>query len=471
MVSKEIEKKIDEWCDAHKEEYLADLAKLVAVDSAAEMGVLPGEYPFGEGSAKALETARKMAEEIGFKAENRDNYCVVADMGDGDEKVGIFGHLDVVPCGSEWKYPPFEMTRDGDMLVGRGVTDDKGPLWASVYSVRCLKELGLLPRRQIEIFMGGDEECGMCDIEHYIETTEKMPVISFTPDASWPICHGEKGIMRFEFLIPNEDSNIVSWDGGTVRNVVSDHSELLLDVPYDVAGPRFEGLERVTAVADGDMTRVIGTGAAVHASMPKDGISAIDLVAKAVIASGLANDGAMKALQFVAMVDGDYNGASIGCPFEDEPSGKLTHVAGVIHLADGKFALSIDIRYPVTESGDRVIGAIREYTKNCGVEIVDLEDSAPIYISADSDFVKTTMETINQVFKRDWKPYTMGGGTYARHLNNAYAIGPEDDERESPFGPYRGGIHQPDETGSIENLMNAMKVYARLLVNLDGLEF
>lgn len=471
MVSEEIQKKIDEWCDAHEEEYLTDLAKLVKVDSAANMGVLPGKYPFGEGSAKALATAAEMAEKIGFKVENRDNFCVVADMGEGNEKVGIFGHLDIVPCGSEWTYPPFELTREGDTIIGRGVTDDKGPLWASVYSVRCLKELGLLPKRQIEIFMGGDEECGMKDIEHYTETTEKMPVISFTPDASWPICHGEKGIMRFNILIPNENSNIVSWEGGTVRNVVSDHSELVLDVPFDVAGPKFEGLERVVAVEYEGKTKVIGTGAAVHASVPYDGISAINLVANAVINSGLANEGALKALQFVAMINGDLNGASIGVPLKDAPSGKLTHVAGVIHTQPGKFDLSIDIRYPVTANGDEIITSIRNYLAPCGVEIVDLEDSAPTYISADSDFVKMTMETINQVFKKDWKPYTMGGGTYARHLPNAYAIGPEDEDVPSPFGPYRGGIHQPDETGSVTNLLNAMKVYARLLINLDDLEF
>ena len=181
MLDKSLLNRIDEWIDSHKEEYLADLARLVAVPSAANLGVAPGEFPFGEGSAAVLKTAKEMAEGYGFEVENRDNFCLVAHVGTGSEKVGILGHLDVVPCGDDWEYPPYALTRlpDGDTIVGRGVMDDKGPLWASVYAVRCLKELGVLPRRAIEIFMGGDEECGMEDVKHY-----KAPRTANTPSAT-----------------------------------------------------------------------------------------------------------------------------------------------------------------------------------------------------------------------------------------------------------------------------------------------
>lgn len=472
MISAENEKRIDEWVMAHEEEYLEDLRKLVNIDSPASMGVTPGEYPFGKGSAAALAKAKEMAEGYGFSVENRDNFCLVADMGEGDEKVGVFGHLDIVPVGTGWNYPPLDITREGDMIIGRGVMDDKGPLWSSVYAIRCLKELGLLPKRQIEVFMGGDEECGMCDIEHYKETTAKMPVISFTPDASWPICHGEKGIMRFEIMIPHKNSNIVSWEGGTVRNVVAAHSELLLDVPFSEAAPRFEGMERIETKEEEGKIRIIATGAPVHASMPDDGINAIGLIANAVLESGLANEGAKKALEFVKLATSDFNGRALGVPFADEPSGKLTHVPGVIKTLDGEMALSIDIRYPVTCDGDAVFSTIQKTLEPYGVGYSDFVDSKPIYIPADSDFVKLVMNTIEGVFHReDWEPYTMGGGTYARNLTNAYAIGPEDDQTPSPFGPYRGGVHQNDECASVSLLLNAMKTYARLLVNLDDLEF
>ncbi len=172
-------------------------------------------------------------------------------------------------------------------------------------------------------------------------------------------------------------------------------------------------------------------------------------------------------------MNGDCHGASIGVPLCDEPSGPLTHVGGVIENAgDGKLDLSIDIRYPVTADGDEIFKAITADVAPYGVTLCNLSDSKCIYTPADSKLIKTCMDTINSVFHREnWKPYTMGGGTYARNLPNAYALGPEDPDCESPYGPFRGSIHQPDETTSIKLLIDTAKVYARLLINLDGLEF
>ena len=474
MISEENGKRIDEWIDAHKDEYLKDLAKLVEVPSVAKSGVTPGEFPFGEESANALKVGKALAESYGFRAEIRDNYCVVANIGEGKEKIGLFGHLDVVPSGDDWEYPPYKLTVDGDRITGRGVLDDKGPLLASVYSARCLKELGLLPKREIEIFMGGDEECGMADIEHYKETSKKLPEISLTPDADYPICHGEKGIMRFYLNIPNENSNLLNITGGTVKNVVAGHAEALFEVE-DIAAAKkaLEGAERIEAKEEDGKLRVIATGASVHASTPDNGINAIGVLANAVLKAGFANEGAKKALDFISYINSDCHGAALGVALEDEPSGKLSHVGGVIKtLENGKLYMSIDIRYPVTCDGDAIIEKITEVMNGYGVEITDFGDSKPTYVPADSDFVKMCMTTIDGVFHRsEWKPYTMGGGTYARELKNAYALGPEDPENRSPFGIYRGSIHQPDESTSIKLLMDTAKMYARLLVNLDDIKF
>lgn len=473
MLTKETEKRIDEWIDSHQEEYLRDLGELVAVPSVANMGVAEGEFPFGEASAAVLKKAKGLAEGFGFSVENRDNFCLVARVGEGEEKVGILGHLDVVPCGGDWKFPPYELTMHDGMITGRGVLDDKGPLWASVYSVRCLKELGLLPRRAVEIFMGGDEECGMEDIKHYKATSEKLPVVSFTPDGNYPICHGEKGIMRFNLLIPNENSNIESFVGGTVRNVVADHAELVLTgVSFGKAAEALAEKERISLEEEGDKVKVTASGAAVHASTPDSGINAIGVLARAVLEAGLAQGGAKSALEFIAKVNSDCHGAAIGVPLADEPSGALTHVGGVIKTSGGKFDLSIDIRYPVTADGDEIFKTITDTVAPYGVSVYNLTDSKPIYIPTDSPLVKTCMETIDSVFhKEHWKPYTMGGGTYARNMPNAYALGPEDPDFESPYGPFRGSIHQPDETTTLKLLMDTAKLYARLLIRLDELEF
>ena len=113
------------------DEMLTNLGRLVAIDS--QLGTPAEGMPFGEGPAKVLEEALKIADELGFKTVNLDNYCGYAEMGEGEEIVGIAGHLDIVPVGGDWTYDPFKLTREGDHVYGRGTTDDKGPVLEALY--------------------------------------------------------------------------------------------------------------------------------------------------------------------------------------------------------------------------------------------------------------------------------------------------------------------------------------------------
>ena len=49
------------------------------------------------GSGEGIGGRIKIAEELGFKTVNLDHYCGYAEMGEGEEIVGIAGHLDIVP--------------------------------------------------------------------------------------------------------------------------------------------------------------------------------------------------------------------------------------------------------------------------------------------------------------------------------------------------------------------------------------
>ena len=69
---------------------------------------------------KALEDGTSRShEELGFKTVNLDNYCGYAEMGEGEEIVGIAGHLDIVPVGGDWTYDPFSADHaEGDHVYG-----------------------------------------------------------------------------------------------------------------------------------------------------------------------------------------------------------------------------------------------------------------------------------------------------------------------------------------------------------------
>ena len=92
------------------EEMLENLGKLVAVDS--QLGTPSEGKPFGEGPAEALGIGLEIARELGFKTVNLDNYCGYAEMGEGEEIVGIAGHLDIVPVGGDWTYDPFKLAME-----------------------------------------------------------------------------------------------------------------------------------------------------------------------------------------------------------------------------------------------------------------------------------------------------------------------------------------------------------------------
>jgi acetylornithine deacetylase len=68
-------------------------------------------------------------------------------------------HADVVP-GLEGVFPPYEPVRRGARLYGRGASDMKGGLAASVMAVKCLQELGLRLAGDVLVESVVDEENG-----------------------------------------------------------------------------------------------------------------------------------------------------------------------------------------------------------------------------------------------------------------------------------------------------------------------
>ena len=67
---------------------------------------------------------------------------------EGKPTVLFYGHYDVQPADpiEEWRNPPFEPTEEGDLLVCRGATDDKGQSLTHVKAVEALLETrGELP--------------------------------------------------------------------------------------------------------------------------------------------------------------------------------------------------------------------------------------------------------------------------------------------------------------------------------------
>ena len=216
-----------EQIHALSEEMLENLGKLVAVDS--QLGTPSEGKPFGEGPAEALEIGLEIARELGFKTVNLDNYCGYAEMGEGEEIVGIAGHLDIVPVGGDWTYDPFKLTRDGDHVYGRGTTDDKGPVIEALYAMKLLKDSGVKLNKRVRLIMGCNEETGSKCMAHYNEVEEELSC-GFTPDANFPCIHGEKGYMSM--MAYSKNTRIISMNGGFVSNAVCDNCTTVIPLVW-----------------------------------------------------------------------------------------------------------------------------------------------------------------------------------------------------------------------------------------------
>lgn len=158
----EILKKIDEI-----EEQMIDAIKSIVRIDSVKSEAQPG-MPFGKGVNDALEATLKLCEELGFETENVDGRMGIAKYGQGEDYIGIIGHLDVVPVGDGWKHEPFGAEEVNGRIFGRGILDNKGPVLSCLFALYVLKELNIKLKHPVWILFGTDEESGFEDLEYYL---------------------------------------------------------------------------------------------------------------------------------------------------------------------------------------------------------------------------------------------------------------------------------------------------------------
>ena len=172
---------------------------------------------------------------MGFQTRDVDGHCGWCEYGEGEEMVAVLCHLDVVPAGDGWHYPPYDCTWAGGRIYGRGVIDDKGPAAAALYALKAVRDSGAPLHRRVRLLVGCNEEKGSSCIRHYVEAGGEIPVMGFTPDGMYPIINGEKGIAVVDFrraLAPSPRS-IRCISGGTAHNVVPDRARAELNWPEE----------------------------------------------------------------------------------------------------------------------------------------------------------------------------------------------------------------------------------------------
>lgn len=466
MVSKEMESRIDKFIADNRQNIVNDIAALVNIKSVSQACDNP-QAPYGEGCRKVLDKALQMCDQMGFATKNYDYYAGSAAYGSGEKEIALLGHLDVVPEGDGWSHDPYDMIEKDGYIYGRGVADDKGPTVLGLYAMKCMKELGVQPNYTFRLVMGCSEETGMSDMPHYL-AAEKAPTFAFTPDADFPVCIGEKGQLSVAIELAVDGKTITGFTGGTVGNAVCASATVTLQgVSEADLGDYDHSVYHVESVEGG--IKLTATGKTAHAAKPEGSINATKLLCEKIAALPQLSDAEKKAMAVVAEVLKDCHGAGIGVPVEDEVSGKITHINGVDSMKDKVITLKLDIRYPVTFKGDELFPKIEAHVAQAGGKAILNHNTSPCYKPADTQEIKTLLAAYDHVTGEKGVPYTIGGGTYAKHFDNAVAFGPHFRGMPNPCGEGKGEEHMPDECNSVDYMMKALKIYVISLIGLNEL--
>jgi len=320
------------------------------------------------------------------------------------------GHLDVVPTGAGWTLDPFAAEMRDGRIYGRGVTDQKAGIAASLFAVEAIRRAGIKLAGSIEQSATVDEESGGFSgvaylAEHGYVRPDLVDYVIITEPLDYDrICLGHRGVYWFEVLMH---------------------------------------------------------GRIAHGSMPFLGVSAIDRMARLIdrverelkpkLAERLTRmpvepDGARAATVNVNSIFGG----------QDPDAPQTPCVADLCRaIFDRRFLIEEKLEDAREEFID-LIEQLRTSDPELQYELKDLMTVHPTMTAPDSKLVTTMRDVINETVGRE-PPLIASPGTYdQKHFSRIAGI-----EQCIAYGP---GIlkmaHQPDEYCEIEHLVSASKTMA-----------
>lgn len=451
----------DEIIENSKNEIIDSLSELIKFPSVSDES-MSSAFPFGEECNNALNYILNLGNSMGFKTKNVDGYCGYIEFGEGEEMVGIIGHLDVVPANLEdgWTTPPFSPTiRDGK-LFGRGSIDDKGPVIASLYAMKAIKDSAKVSKR-VRLILGLNEEKSWKCINYY-KAHEEHPSIGFSPDANFPAIYAEKGIMSVElknsFKIKDYDILEIDCKNNAI-NVVPKYCSIKLKKNYD-SNSNLKETKNIKLTEENDILLVESFGIAAHAAHPGLGDNAIKNLINYLINNFEFDTPYLKTLYEIGLFDIESPKFMNDKKIEDE-SGILTSNTAILGYIDNKLCISINLRVPVTLSLDDIFSKYENLKSSFkDLEVQKLGLQTPLYVKKDNYLVKTLVDIFNKKAGLNESPIAIGGGTYARAFPNFISYG-------ATMPGDKDMCHQVNEFVEIDKLILASKIYAEAIYELS----
>lgn len=408
------------YLEKNLKQYQEDLKSLIKFDTVLYK---KEEYPT-QGMKDALSYMKMLADREGMKSYiDEDGYYGYIEIGQGSEMIGLIGHIDVVNPGNvnEWTYDPFDLVVDGENWIARGTQDMKGPVMLMFYLMKQIIEEKIKLDKRIRLIFPTDEESFWRGIERY-NVLEEAPTFGFTPDSRFPVTFLERESVGLKVTGPKFEEGKI--EGGVSVNAVP-------------ASAFFE---------DRLGTKIEEEGIAAHAMDPTVGESAI-----LKLINNLEFDHPM--INFIKEKIGyEVNGETMfGKVINDEYSTQTFNI-GLINMNENESSFTIDMRIPITDNADNLQDLITNKAKKYGLKVERLKYHAKLLVEKDSKLVLTLMNAYNSVMQDNLEAVAIGGGTYARAVENTVAFG-------TLMPNEKDTMHQINETMNINNVINAYKVF------------
>lgn len=436
----ELLKIIDKEIDNAREQVAQDTIALVRINS--EQGEPAPGAPFGTGPKEVLDTVLKMGEQDGFYCTDYGVGVVSLNLKEGQPDLGIWLHGDVVPAGDGWIYPPYEGVRYKDThIIGRGATDNKGQFSAIYNILKIFKKLEIELNYNVGLYVGSNEETGMEDVKAFMKSCTP-PKMSLVPDSGFPVGYGGKGSISITFRSKNPLHSL-TLTGGLPQTPGYAVAQIN-DKTYETESPPR------------------------HGANPDPNGNMITKLTSKLLDENLVAEADRNILMFLKDISLDVYGEKFGISVIPEGMPRLTMSTKKLWTEDGLVSLTMDIRFPVGITAEEIIEKLTVSAETYGMEIDKVGNVKPPYLmDKNAPMVQLLAKIAKDVTGDPKEPYTLGGGTYAHRLPNAYVYGMDGNGKPADFPEGHGSAHGKDEMVSLDRLQRAMRIYARALLALN----
>lgn len=468
----------NKYIDINKRNIINSVCDLITFPSIS-VETSDHNFPFGKPCSDCLKYFLNIANSLGFRTKNLDGYCGYAEFGEGNEIIGIVGHLDVVPANEDdWNYSPFVPTIENNCIYGRGAIDDKGPVTASLYAMKAVfdycNDNNIKLNKRVRLIVGLNEEKDWKCINYY-KINEELPTIGFSPDSDFPCIYAEKGVLSLTIsdkLSNNLPIIIESVDcANNAINVVPEFCSIVLKINNNIQMDYLiNNLKNIISKynyeidiykIDNKTVKLTSYGVSSHSAHPELGVNAItkllvvlnDLFSKFNIKCPLLST-------FCSYIGDDYLGTNMNINFSDE-SGHLTLNTSRIYIENNKLHIGVNLRIPAQTTINNIIDIFEKTFTNFNVQVLAKQE--PLHTDKNSKLVTTLCNIFNETCGTTYEPRAIGGATYARAFDNCVCFGMN-------FPGDKDMCHQTDEFININKLFLATNIYAKAIYKLLDVE-